>query len=553
MVFATPDIWIACGYRAIPEGLAFGGVRADQTLDLEGLVKQNRTFADRVSLLLDKQRKDYEFVASLREMLRMKAGFAANELGVLLEDMKDFKTAYQSYARALEIDPMNVSAAVNIYELASAQGLHPEALDSLRKRVKAASERSLANKARDLTAILQNYGSIRQQAFYLQQTAVWSAFGAHAVSKDKISKALALSKQTGVTALIENALVYLHSGDNSKAEACYLAALEADASNPDALSGMCTLMIGKRNVQEAETWIQKALNAGVGKDRLLYQTITLAILKNDTEQALKLLREATEKYPRDLRYWTMLADALLSRGDTQVVEFQVLPEMQKVLQNPNHFLVYAVRGFLMRKKGPAFYKEARLSLLNALALNAALPEIWGAVFELDMALKNPAFTETDARNLLKVDPDHALANYLMGSSLLARGALQEAEDFLRRSIEKQPTAAACNDLAENLRLEKKLAEAETFARRALEMEHGLLAADDTLACILLDAGKYDEASQLAAKAVAAKPSHTPYQLTLLRSLVKRGDRDGVNERLRILSDSKVTIPDTLVKEIKGMK
>jgi len=553
MVFATPDVWLACGYRAVPEGLAFGGIRADQAVDSEGLVEQNRAFVARVAPLFVRYDKEFGHVAFLRELLRRKVGFAANELGVLLEDLNDFKAADQSYARAMEVDPINISAAINEYALASTRGLHPEALDAMKKKIKTVLENMRGSKTQKLTAILQNFGSVRQQAFYQQQTAMWSALGASALANNKISKALTLSKQTGVSALVENAGVYLHMGDTAKAEACYLSALAEDASNADALSGMCTLMVSKNNVQAAEMWVQKALNAGIEKERLGYQIVMLALLKKDMEHACELLKEATRKYPTDLRYWTLLADVLLERGDTQVVEFQVLPDMQKALQNPAHFLVYAIRGCLLKKKGPKFYKEARLALLNALSLNAALPEIWSAVFELDTALNNPAFTETDARNLLNVDPDHALANYLLGSLLLVRGALPESEDFLRRSIEKKPTAEACNDLAENLRLQKKLAEAEAFARQALELDHGLLPAKDTLACILLDAGKYGESSRLAAQAVEARPNYPTYQLTLLRAQVKMGDKDGVSQRLRFLAESNIGIPDSLQKEIEKMK
>jgi uncharacterized protein HemY len=144
--------------------------------------------------------------------------------------------------------------------------------------------------------------------------------------------------------------------------------------------------------------------------------------------------------------------------------------MQKALKNPDHVLVYAVRGFLLKKKGPAFFAEARRSLLTALSINAAMPDLWKTLFELDVAIGNPDFTEADARNLLNVDPDHALANYLMGSLLLSRGKLQESEDFLRRSIDKKVTSAACNALSENLRRQEKPEEAEAFAKRALAID-----------------------------------------------------------------------------------
>ncbi|MEI7902161.1 MAG: tetratricopeptide repeat protein [bacterium] len=552
MVLATPDIWTACGYRAVPEGLAFGGVHPDQKVDLTKIEEENRTLTDRIIPLLLKQDEKTGYVATLGEMLRMKAGLAANELGVMLEDLNQTEAAYQAYARASQIDPMNISAAINGYTLASRQKIHPEALDRLKAKIKTAMT-SRSYQAQGLTGIFQNYGTIRQQAFYQQQAVLWSFRGAPAVATDKNRKALALSEQTGVAALVENALFYVQANDFAKAEACYLAALEKDDSNKGALFGLSVLMILQRNTPAAEKWMQKALAAGVGKDDLLYQTIKLAILKEDFAQALTLLTEATKKYPKDLRYWTLQVDLLLNQGDTQLVEHTVLPKMQKALNNPNHFLIHTVRGFLLRKKGPGQFKAARLSLLRALSLNAALPDIWSALFELDLALGNPEFTEMDARNLLNSDPDHAFANYLMGSLLMARGKLQEAEDFLRRSIEKLPTAAACNDLGENLRRQNKLVEAESFARQACVLDPKLLHALDTLACILFDAGKYDEAAQTATQAVASRPDCPAYQFTLLRAQIKQGDKNGVLQRLDALAEVKVDIPEALQKEILDMK
>jgi tetratricopeptide (TPR) repeat protein len=552
MVLALPDIWTACGYRAVPEGLAFGGVLPDQKLDLASLAKENRMFSERVVPLLAGWGEEPRYSAALRETLRMRAGFAANEMGVLFEEAREFEAAYQAYSRAGQIDPMNISAAINGYALAATQKMHPEALDRLRKNINTMTANG-RYEGQGNTWILQNYGTIRLPAFYQQQAAMWSSIGARAVSTEKIRKALALSEQTGASALVENAMVYLHTGDSAKAESCYLAALHKDASNKEALSGICTMMLSKQNTLEAEKWLQKGLEAGIAKDALLYQTVMLAILKRDTAKALKLLKEATEKHPTDLRYWTLQAELMLNQGDAEIVEHTILPEMQKALKTPNHFLIHAIRGFLLRNKGPAYFKEARLSLLKAVALNAAMPDLWSAVFELDGALKTPEFTEADARSLLRTDPDHARANYLMGSSLLARGKVLEAEDFLRRSIEKDPTAEACNDLGENLRLQKKLAEAERFARQALAIDPGLPPALDTLACIQFDAGKVAESAQAAAKAVAAKPKNPAYQLTLLRAQVRLGDKEGVRQRRTILAETQTVIPAALQKEMNEMK
>lgn len=552
LVFATPDIWTECGYRAVPEGLAFGGVRPEQKPDLINIQQMNHLFADEVMPLIGKQKALRAPLAALRELLLMRAGFVFNELGVMLEDGGETEAAYGAYQRASQIDPKNISAAINAYSLALRKQIHSDAVEKLKKKMSAV----LSNDdvcVKGLMGVLQNYGTIRDPAFYQQQSALWSAIGPRRIAVDRLQKALALSDRVGASALVQKAMVCAYAGEAQKAEVCYLAALAEDGANEAAFSGLCTLMLNQRKTGEAEKLLRQASDAGLEKDALLFQTISLAVLKKETGQALKLLEGATEKYPDDLRYWTLLADVLLNQGAVEKVEFTVLPKMKKRLENPDNFLVQAIQGLVLRKKGPSHFKEARLCLINALSINASMPEIWKTLFELDVALGNLEFTETDARSLLRVDAGNAQANYLMGVSLLARREAVAAEDYFRRSIEKQPTAAAYNDLAESLRLQKRLADAEASARRALELSPTLLAAQDTLANVLCDDGRFADAERVAAQVVDASPAFMSFQLTLLRSEVGLRKKAAAESRLKLLEERNFTVPDAIRGEIAALK
>jgi tetratricopeptide (TPR) repeat protein len=551
MIFATPELWTACGYRAVPEGLAFGGVRnKDRALDMDGLVAQNRRSAERSAELLSERKGEGGLVGILRGVLRMKTGFAANELGVLLEEAGRHADAFEAYQRAVAIDPMNVSAAQNSFALADTQKLCPAQLDALRNRAKTAWA-SCLSRSRNLTAILQNYGTVRHPALYAWQRAVWSARGAGEVASDKIRKALTLSERTGAAALIENAWISQQAGETAQAEASYLAVLEQQASNADALLGLCMLMLSKGDTQAAEHWLTKARAAGVSKEALRYPTVMVLVLKKAPERA-QALEEATQHSPNDVRYWMLLADLLLEQGEMQKVEFTLVPAMIKAMRVRDHFMAHVIRGMVLRKKGPAFNREARQEMINALNMNAALPEIWNLLLELDLVINNSEFTESDARKCLIIDPDHALANYLTGSVLLSRGALKESEDFLRRSIEKRATSAACNDLGNNLLRQKRAQEAEPYPRKALEMDSTFLPAVDTLACILNDLGRHEEAVRYARQAVDARPDLPAFRLTLLRALVKLGDKAGVSQQVTKLSESLPVLPDDLQKMINAM-
>ena len=552
MVFASPDIWTACGYRAIPEGLAFGGISQNTAPDVAKIIELNRHFDNQITQLLVPRKKEPDSVAALRDILQTRAGFAANELGVFFEETDLAEEAYQAYMRACRIDPMNFSAAVNAYALATSRKVHPEEVNHLRKNIKVCASNSLV-KNMPFSGIQQTYGTIRQKDFYRQQIALWSSTGVPLAAADKIGKSAALSKHLDASALADNAVFFLQAGMLDKAEACCRAALAKDSTNHATLCALATLSLTCGKLDEAATWLEKAKRGGTQDDAFLYQTITLSLLRKDDAQAQLMLEKATKEYPSDIRYWFLLAEVLLRQNATQEVEFTVLPAIQKALNSPNHYLPHVVRGYLLRKKGASNYKAARLELLQAVSMNALLTDVWNVIFELDLALNNFDFMESDAQRQLTVDPDHALANYLLGTINLMRGELKRSEDFLRRSIEKKPTAAACNDLAENLRQQKRLTEAEPFARQALAIQADLSPALDTLACILLETQRVDEAAQHAEQANNLSPKTPVFQLTLLRIRVKQNNRAEMDHLLHELEVSKTPLPETLQREINLLR
>lgn len=540
----APDIWTPCGYRAVPEGLAFGGVRRGQKVDAHRIAAENQRFADRLAPLLSDEPLPSAALARLRDAVRTRLGLAENELGVLFEEAEDYEAAYRAYAEAVRIDPGNISAAINHYAVAVLQKIHPESHDLLRTRA-----RNLicdSRRAQDsLTSILQRHGTIRLPEFYRQQAALRVAAGEQAVADERTRQAITLSQRAGAAALNEKGACFEQLGDTLQAEACYRAAAEQSPANAEAFAGLCRLAVGRRNLPEAERWMARALEAGLVAGERLRLTVDLALLKQDMPRAKALLKQGVSEFPEEPYYWDRMADLLLRQGESLTVEKILLPDMQKKLAPSDQYLVYAIRGVLLCRKGPESLREGRQLLAKALSLNASQPNVWKTLLTADMAIGDRALIESDARALLEHDPDHGLANYLMGSILLGQGRLKPAEDFLRRSIGNAPTAMACNDLAEALRQQKHAQEAEGFARKAVALDPSLTTALDTLACVLFDLGKNDESLSYAARAVAAQPKHAGYQLTLLRVLVTRADRDAVRQKLRELDAAKIAVPTQL--------
>ena len=163
------------------------------------------------------------------------------------------------------------------------------------------------------------------------------------------------------------------------------------------------------------------------------------------------------------------------------------------------------------------------------------PDIVGVkdmILQLDMAMNDQKSAELHARQVLRTNRGHSLANYVMGSLRLQEGAYGEAEDFLRRSVESQPSAAALNDLAEVLRRIRKFDEAEKHVRAALATNPDLYVAWETLAVILLESGKnLDEAERAVRKSLELYQKDLRVQITLARILLQKGETERAREIL----------------------
>jgi tetratricopeptide (TPR) repeat protein len=488
MVFSNPELWTLCKYRPVSEGLAFGGRAPTNTIDVQPLISTSKAYEARLaSALLAPEATACHAVLKLSAFLRLKMGFAANELGVLLEERGSPDEAFAAYQRANRIDPENVSALLNTYAMAKGGKVKTGQLEILKQRLRELLK-DRAKSLLGLQGLFLNYGTIHQKSFYQQEAEAWLTRGVQTIAQMKARRAISLTQRTDIQTLSERAHVYFMSGDTPQAEACFLAALEQDPSDFDALYGMTLLMIALKELNRAESYLALA-TAAKKKDKeaiVLYPTILLAIRHGQKERAEQLLAQATTTYPEMEAFWKLRATFHLQQGDYLLVRHKVLPEMTKALKDPEHYLIHIVRGLMLKQQGKAYYRDARISLLKGLSLNASMSEIWNDVLDLDMLIGSLDVIESDIRHLLTLDPDHAQANYMKGSIQLARKKLSSAEDFFRRSIERMPTAIACNDLAETLRRQKKLKEAREFAHQAVTLDPKMPQARATLADILAE-------------------------------------------------------------------
>jgi len=256
-------------------------------------------------------------------------------------------------------------------------------------------------------------------------------------------------------------------------------------------------------------------------------------MNNDLDRARLALQEATDLQPKNLQAWAMLAMVQLQQGQADEIETVVLPKMEKIAGTSDNYFIQITRAQTALKKGKKYQRPARDAFLRASMLRPDIAGVKDMILQLDIAMNDQENAELHARQVLRTNRKHALANYVLGSLRLQEGEYGEAEDFLRRSVESHASAAALNDLAEVLRRIRKFDEAEKHVRAALAISPELYVAWETLAVVLLESDKnLDEAEQAVRKSIDLFKEDLRVQITLARILLKKGETERARETLR---------------------
>jgi Flp pilus assembly protein TadD len=161
--------------------------------------------------------------------------------------------------------------------------------------------------------------------------------------------------------------------------------------------------------------------------------------------------------------------------------------------------------------------------------------------------------EDDATAVLRAEPDNAFANYLLARALLERNELDRAEACLQRSLISSRTPGTLNALAETLRRQKRFDVAEKRVREALAQSPDFYPAWDTLGCILLDAGRSEEAAQAIEQALTLCKTEPRLYVSLARVRIAQARPDDARHALREISVRCKFLPADVTRDIATLK
>lgn len=537
-VFGVPDFWYTAGITPVPAYLFFVGSRDISEYKGTPLLEDYQAFWGEMDEVLsgDRRRADDPTVR-LRLHLRRHMGFVANNLGVVLEDLEKEADAFAVYTYVNKvIDPENISVLFNRFEMAR-RGV------SVASASKDAIERELKNFVGNLKhkyplwSLSRYYGYVRSPELFARLGWGWALSGQTGAALAGVTRAInLLPSEQRIGAMQAMASIYALSEDRGKTTAIYNDIIKSDPNNRSAMLGLARLAVQEGAMETAKQWLEKAAKSDDARGMLGVEWAVIHLMNNDTDRARLALQEATDLQPKNLQAWAMLAMVQLQQGETEEIEKIILPKMETIAATVDNYFIQITRAQVaMRKKGTTAQRSAREAFIRASMLRPDIPGVKDMILQLDIAMNDQAAAELHARQVLRVNRKHALANYVMGSLRLQEGAYGEAEDFLRRSVETQPAAAALNDLAEVLRRIRRFDEAEQHVRAAIKLSPELYVAWETLAVILLESDKdMAEAEQAVRKAITLHADDLRVQITLARILLKKGEVEHARDVIRKL-------------------
>ena len=556
VLFNAPELWRNNGFTALSTGLFLSGQPQNVPVDSALLLARHLAFVETLRPYLYPEIPDrIRLFANMRLFLRRQLAFMANELGVLLTGQGHASEAADLLKKAEKLSPDNLCILLNRYHLASRLNIQPDAIHELEGRLRSTPQRlnTFAVTPEGLQAasgtlinpdileyVRKNFWT--KSAFFRHL-----AIPSHATRSDPLTNLRDKKRD-----LYQTSTRDMTADEFANAERQLDLLLDLDDKDHFALLNKARIAIERHNIPDAGLWLDLAKENGVKPAELVWHDAAILILGGKLPEARAMLNTAIPTNPSDIQLWGLLADILLRKNEYPELENRVFPALRSASNKKEHYLMYMVRGYILKHNGPKDYLTARGAFLRALKLNKNLTAIQEEVLRLDDALGVPAFSEQDAKVVLRQNPEHAFANYLLGTVRLSRGELDKAEDLFKRSLESAGSAPAFAGLGAVLLAKDSLDSAEKLLRRSLELDRSRLFTWHTLARLLLATGRLDEAARALEPVLAGRPEDLDVRLTLIRLRIKQMQFEEAATLVSTLLENEDLLPRPIAAQLKPL-
>lgn len=550
------DLWYSGKYQPIPEGFFFGGRVAggDGKPDAATLKRDEQLWlvlADQTGLAAQNDGKGL-LVSAYRDATWRQLSLLINNTGVQMDDLGKPEEAFRLYQLARRFNPDNVSALLNLFELVTLRGLHPESKEQIvREMEEVVNDHSMRH---PIWALSRYYGYVRNYELFLAKGLTWVASSC----PDSVLATLRNAQSRSITSeeaqrSLLSAIASLHAikGDYAASRKSYEQMLVSNPRNVEAISGLSRLMLQQGFLREAQTWLETGESAGIPRQALRSDWAVYYLASGDYSKARLLMDDpsVTSGKPALL---ALLGIIMLEQNEVAQVENVILPKLTKQAHGADQYYVQILQGRLFQMKGNAFANKARACYLRAAVLRPDVEGLVEVVLGLDATLGDAGAAELHAIQLLRRQPGHPYANYILGTFRLQKGLYADAERYLSKSIAvEKPSFAALNNYAETAVRLGLFEKAETCARQAIAMRPDAYEGWALLADVQVRVNKGDEAEQSLLKARKIYADEPRFAFVEARIAILRQDAAGAVAALKKLGALQLTPIEQ--KDLEGLQ
>ncbi len=522
----TPDLIVAVNKVVVPHKFFFTAGNSLDEVKKTSFLEANQEFWGRMKTLLAKERGSRDSASAFRAIVRRQVGFVANNTGVLLEDLGRDEEAFQTYNFVRQFDTDNVSALLNLIEILrrnESKGFH----NAERKAIESSFEnviKKLEGRKLPIWSLSRTFGYVRSPVLFTQLGWAWAASGQPGIAIAGIRRAESVAQTAAgkVRAQESMAEVLWRQNDIEGSERIYEDILKQDPENTTAMLNLSRIQARRGSLDKARDWLSKAQSKGARRAELAFEGASLDLAAGAPAAARIKLNEITDVEPNNIQAWALLGIAAVQMGDYEEVETRVLKKIAEIAGTTDNYQYLIVRGQLLFQKGEDLV-GARDAFERASISRPGITMLLEWILQLDFMLNDKAAAEEHARQILRTNRNNSFANYIMGSIMLYRGRIPEAENYLRRSISSANKPEPLNDLAELLRMNGNFEEAERYIHSAIQLAPGFYILWDTLGGILFDKGDFAGAEEAYLKAIELFKDDGRVYLNYATLLLKKGE------------------------------
>ncbi len=556
VLFDEPELWRANGFIAVPTGLFLSGSPQNTPVDTTGLLARHHAISETLRPLISPLKQDdIRLFSNIRKGLRRQLARMANEIGILLVAQNRETEAAELFKQTEKLDPDNLCLLLNRYDLAINRNILPDSLPEIEARLRLIQQRSNTFVLNAASLQAENGTLLNRDILEYVRKNIWIksvTFRNLAITTTHLRSDPLTALRDKKRELYQTISKHIDRNEFDDAECQLDVLLDLDDKDRFALINKARIAIECHDLPEAGVWMDLAKENGVPATDLIWHEAAILILNNKLAEARAMLNTAIPSDPGDIRLWGLLADILLRAKEYPELENRVYPSMRSASNKNEHYLMHMVRGYILKHNGPKDYPSARASFLRALTLNKHLDTVREELLRLDDAIDVPAFCEEDAKEVLRRDPEHAFANFLLGTVRLRQGELDLADDLFKRSLEKEQSAPAYAGLGAVLLERGDFKAAEKTLRRSLEMDNKRLFTWHMLARLLIATDRLDEAARTLDPVLAGLPEALDVRLTHIRLLMKQKKLEEAAILVSALIEKEDQLPPPILVQLKPL-